>query len=480
MESAGGATPVFCKARDVGNVSSVDLCQAMAAVVGKERVLGAQKIRGVWRLYISSEEARVELIAQGLEINAVSVVLYPENPYSQRSGEKKETIKITVKDIPLSYSNDEVESLLKSLGAKLEGSVQYSKARDSKGKLTDFLNGDRFVFADKQHLLAHPLKRFAICGLFECRIFHGGQVDDRVCSNCQKTGHTYRNCQLPEACMVCKEANHTAGSPVCSYYEGNGDCRTVAGKMDPLSNFYMCKFSIGEVTYHSSEQAYQYRKALAHGKPDLAKRILNTTSPYDAKSLSRYINCTPEWESENGQVMEEILKAKFHQVPAARQELTDSTERVIVEAVPGQHWWGSGMDPDATFHTRKEGWPGKNKLGDILMSIRASFKDQPRQSGFQAQLPSFPSHVTSYPSHPRHQPDGRRLSVKGRKLSGNVSESPTRRRRVSSRSRKHATEPCTPHGIRVNQNRYEDLTAESEGEPASDYESRYACYGSVK
>ena len=172
--------------------------------------------------------------------------------------------------------------------------------------------------------------------------------------------------------------------------------------------------------------------------------------------------------------------AKFHQVPAARQELIDSADRVIVEAVPGQYLWGSGMDPDATFHTRKEGWPGENKLGVILMSIRASFKDPPLHSGFHPQPPSFPTHDTSYPSQPRHHHDGRRPSFKGRKLSGNVSESPTRRRRVSSRTRNHATEPCTPYGIRVNQNRYEDLTAESEGEPASDYESRYATYGSVK
>lgn len=466
MEAPGGATPVFCKTRDVGNAYSIDLCQAMAAVVGQARVLGAQKIRGLWRLYTSSEEARLMLLTQGLEVNSVSVQLYSDNPYSHSAGERMDSIKITIKDIPLSYSNADVEAFLKGLGAKLQGQVQYCKARDSNGKLTDYLNGDRFAYADKQQLMSHPLRRFGICGLFECRIYHAGQKDDRVCTNCQKPGHTFYNCKSAEACAVCKEPNHSAGSPACSFYDDQMDVRTVAGKLDPLSNFYMANFSLGEVTFHSAEQAYQYKKALTHGKPDLAKKIMNAGSPYEVKSLARYISCRAEWEGENQQVMQEILQAKFRQVPAARQDLLSTGDQLIVEAVPGQFLWGSGLDAEATAHTRPEGWPGKNMLGEMLMNIRGS---------------SHRQQDTAFPRLPHTVQVGRRSSFKGRRMSGNVSESPNRRRKISSKQKAAADrEPSTPHGIRVQYTHDEDLTADSEGEPASDYEAKYAGFGSVK
>ena len=52
MEAPGGTTPVFCKTRDMDSysVQTIDMCEAMADVIGAERVLGAQRIHGLWRL----------------------------------------------------------------------------------------------------------------------------------------------------------------------------------------------------------------------------------------------------------------------------------------------------------------------------------------------------------------------------------------------------------------------------------------------
>lgn len=490
MDSPGGVTPVFCKTRDVGSVISIDICHAMAEVVGKEQVWGVQRIRGLWRLYTTTEEARLLLLSQGLELNSVSITLYPDNPYSQMHAERTEGIKITVKDLPRAYKNEEVAAFLSNLGAKLQGQVQSGRLRNRDGSLSDFFCGDRYVFADKHHLLAHPLPRHTICGLFECRIFHHGQRENiQVCTRCQKTGHPYWACKDPEVCEVCKEGNHLAGDPMCSFYEELTDYRTVAGKFDPLSNFYMADFQVEEVTYKSAEHAYQFKKALAHGKPDLAKMISNAKSPQEAKSLSKYVNCTPEWEQQNDKIMEQILMAKIQQVPAARRALMESRDRVVVEAVPRQYLWGSGLNSETTSHTRREGWPGKNMLGDILMHIRdnlpggpprdtASTHTQPPARSTPA--PANSSHTT-FP-HQHHSRDARRSSIKGRKLSGNVSESPSRRRRLSNRSRaSYEQHPDTPYGIRT-ANRYQEagFAADSDGDQASDYEARYSGFGAIK
>ena len=97
-----------------------------------------------------------------MEINSTAIQLYAENPFTLNR-EEVESTKITVKDVPLSYSNKDVEKFLKDLGANLTSEIRYFKTRDSQGRLTEFLNGDPYGYAEKQQLVDHPLKRFAIC-----------------------------------------------------------------------------------------------------------------------------------------------------------------------------------------------------------------------------------------------------------------------------------------------------------------------------
>lgn len=80
--------------------------------------------------------------------------------------------------------------------------------------------------------------------------------------------------------------------------------------------------------------------------------------------------------------MERILQSKMEQNAEFRKALQESGDKVLVGAAPGDHFWGSGLSADHTIHTKPEMWPGQNKLGKLLHSIRARLHEEstPTQS----------------------------------------------------------------------------------------------------
>ena len=85
-----GVLPVFFKHQDLlnANTKGLDVCQAAASVLGDlAGVEGAQlrktyQGQGLWRIYLTSTEARNKLLAEGLSIGEVSVNLFSQNPYA--------------------------------------------------------------------------------------------------------------------------------------------------------------------------------------------------------------------------------------------------------------------------------------------------------------------------------------------------------------------------------------------------------------
>ena len=67
--------------------------------------------------------------------------------------------------------------------------------------------------------------------------------------------------------------------------------RAFRGQADPLSNFYNIggkKLHYSGKSFNSSEQAYQYTKAIFHGEKNLSKEILRTTDPHRIKKLGDF------------------------------------------------------------------------------------------------------------------------------------------------------------------------------------------------
>jgi ribA/ribD-fused uncharacterized protein len=73
----------------------------------------------------------------------------------------------------------------------------------------------------------------------------------------------------------------------------------------------------------------------------------------------------PDWENVKELIMKQALRAKFTQHPELRQQLLATGDAVIVEHTERDSYWGDGGDGS-----------GKNRLGHILMAVRAELRGQ--------------------------------------------------------------------------------------------------------
>lgn len=76
---------------------------------------------------------------------------------------------------------------------------------------------------------------------------------------------------------------------------------------------------------------------------------------------ARGVTLRQDWEEVKDAVMLMALRAKFAQHPDLAMLLKDTGDKRIVEASPTDYYWGCGRDGS-----------GKNRLGELLVEVRAS------------------------------------------------------------------------------------------------------------
>ena len=139
----------------VNNKCSIVCSVVIRATNASSSLEGVQKIDGLWRLYFKDRTTRLQLCnKQQLLINGVNVPLYDSNPYtsghsivhSLNGAHTPSNDKLTIKDIPLSVSNDATKQMLEEKGVKLVSSMKYGLIRDQNSQLTTYKSGDRFVY----------------------------------------------------------------------------------------------------------------------------------------------------------------------------------------------------------------------------------------------------------------------------------------------------------------------------------------------
>ena len=384
MATARGIHPVFVKHSDMGldmnhQLREFDLCKELWKVIRREELEGVQRVRGLWRIYINVETARVKLLSEGFSFNGLSIRLYDENPFRQSQEIKDRSIrttKVIISNLPLSIANEEVETMLVRLGCKLETKAEYEYIRDEGGNLTSIKNGNRFVLVESNYLQNNPLPRNTYCHNWRCNIFHYNQPKHVVkCYNCGKNGHTQRNCQEERGCKVCGMPGHLEGSDECSHYQSN-NAYLFAGQKDMLSNFYPCRVPWKGEEFSTVEHAYTYEKAMQHNRSDIAASMLRSNNALEAKKESNKIVTQKKWHDSRNDVMKELIKLKVEHNNEIESELLKTEDRILGEAVFGQDYWGVGLHKREAGNTNPDNWPGENSLGKLYMELRSNLMEK--------------------------------------------------------------------------------------------------------
>lgn len=147
------------------------------------------------------------------------------------------------------------------------------------------------------------------------------------------------------------------------------DFAIVQGEDNPLSNFYQFSFHYDNVDYTSVEQGYQHIRAVKAKKTKLADSILKSTSPREAKSLSKGLT-RPDSRDADISLMRLLLRAKAEQCISFRTALANSGNTSLIHSThPSDRFWGSGLFPRQTPDLSRK-LPGENNFGSLLMELR--------------------------------------------------------------------------------------------------------------
>ena len=290
-------------------------------------------------------------------MNGKSVPLYDQNPYVTYPGlpvqKKMNSDKLTIRNLPLSVSNDEIEKMLVEKSVVLRSPIRYGFIRNEDGELTTYKSGDRYVFVEP---FETPLPRQQEIGIFQCLVLHHG-----------KNGPPCRSCGVQ---------GHKPGEDACKA-KPKDKILAFKGYQHPLSNHYPSKLSVYDMDFKSLEAAFFYRMATEFDKTQLAEAIKGAKHAGIVKRLSKDIAEDEDrwkWEEDNTQVMVHLLNAKLDQCPEFRQCLIDNAGLVFAEATPSKIW-GTGLSPYITECTSAEYWLGRNLLGALLTEMSQQLVD---------------------------------------------------------------------------------------------------------
>jgi ribA/ribD-fused uncharacterized protein len=150
------------------------------------------------------------------------------------------------------------------------------------------------------------------------------------------------------------------------------------GRQSPLSNHYPCEFIINDTTYNCTEQYYMHQKASFARDFSIARDILASRDPVEQLKLGRRLVMQPDdkdkWLTSSNEVMARGLSAKFDQNPSLHDFLVATGDTELVEASPHDTYWGIGLSIRSPLITDKASWKGKNKLGNLMVHLRDSWK----------------------------------------------------------------------------------------------------------
>ena len=157
-------------------ISGYEVCREIEKVVGVGKVIGAQFLHGLCRVYLATPDARTTLLMKGVTIGGTYISIIENNPHIVKGAGDRPAVKIIIGNLPLSISNDLIMSSLKQVpDISLRTHLFEEKYRDEKGGLTSFKTGRRFAYVNPP---SKPLPKDFIVGEWRASLYHRGQKSD--------------------------------------------------------------------------------------------------------------------------------------------------------------------------------------------------------------------------------------------------------------------------------------------------------------
>lgn len=145
----------------------------------------------------------------------------------------------------------------------------------------------------------------------------------------------------------------------------------------PFSQWYPHNIVVDGVTYNCCEQYMMAEKARMFGDVDALEAIMKTDDPKKQKAYGRGVkNFSPHmWDLVSKDVVFRANLAKFSD-PEMKKFLMSFGDEEIVEASPYDKIWGIGLGEDDPRALDKTKWQGMNWLGEVIMKVRETLKQQ--------------------------------------------------------------------------------------------------------
>lgn len=194
---------------------------------------------------------------------------------------------------------------------------------------------------------------------------------------------------------------HTKINQPPKYNSDKVICFYSKGDYQEFSNFYLADIhtyksvgkypdrkSIVDKTYASVEHYFQIMKAMEFDpEGETLKQMGNHLTCAQIKSLGRKVQNfdATVWNIRRRFHMRDALTMKFYQNKELREMLLGTGDAVLAEASPRDTFWGigySGSNPKAYDPTQ---WRGKNVLGNMLMYLRDSIREQEQRETDESQ-----------------------------------------------------------------------------------------------
>ena len=133
-----------------------------------------------------------------------------------------------------------------------------------------------------------------------------------------------------------------------------------------FSNFSQHGFELDGAWWTTSEHYFQAQKFINTDRPWFDK-IREVKTPKEAAKMGRDRKhpLRKDWEQVKDGIMQQAVLQKFKTHADIREILLATGDELIVENSPIDYYWGCGKDSS-----------GKNRLGEILMTVRGILRQQ--------------------------------------------------------------------------------------------------------